>query len=112
MKRLFSTGGTSLQVLCAATARAAASRASVHQQRVPCVTDLSKLASPALFLCSVRGFVADRGELARARNGVGMRSFHLVDAKGQFVSCLAFGEKAACEDFAAGNEASGSYNPG
>ena len=73
MKRLYSTGGTSLQVLSAATAPATDARASVHQQRVPCVTDLSKLVSPAPFLCSVRGFVADRGELAQARHGADMR---------------------------------------
>ena len=54
----------------------------------------------------MHGFVADRGELAQARNGVDMRSFHLVDAKVQYVSCLAFGEKAVCEDLAVGNEVS------
>ena len=106
MKRLYSAGWTSLQVLSAATAPATDARASVHQQRVPCVTDLSKLASPAPPLCSVRGFVADRGELAQARNGVDMRSFHRVDTEGQYVSCLAFGENAVCEDLAVGNEVS------
>ena len=76
----------------------------MHQQRVPFLTELSKLASPAPFLCSVRGFVADGGELAHARNGVDTRSFQLVDAKGQYVSCLSFEENAACEDLAIGNE--------
>ena len=54
----------------------------------------------------MRGFVADRGELAQARNGVDILSFHLVDAKGQYASCLSFGENAACEDLAVGNEVS------
>ena len=106
MKRFYLTGGASIQVLHAATTPATDARASVHRQRVPCVTDLSKLASPAPFLCSVRGFVADRGEVAQARNGVDMRSFHLVDAKGQYVRCLACGEHAASGDFGVGNEVS------
>ena len=70
------------------------------------MTDLSKLACPTRFLCSVRGFVADRGGLAHARKGVDMRFLHLVDAKGKYVSCTAFGENAVCEDLAVGNEVS------
>ena len=92
--------------MSASTAPATGARASVHQQRALCVTDLSKLASPAPLVCSVRGFVADRGELAQARNGADMRTFHLVDAKGKYVSCLAMGENAVCEDLARGNDVS------
>ena len=33
-----------------------------------------------------------------------MRSFHLVDTKGKYVSCIAFGENAVCEELAVGNE--------
>ena len=58
------------------------------------------------FLCSVRGFVADRGELALARNGADMRTIHLVDAKGKYISCLAMGENAVCEELARRNEVS------
>ena len=106
MRRLYSTGGTSIQVLSAATAQATGARASVNHQRVPCVTDLGKVASPAHVLCSVRSLLADKGKLALARKGVDTRSFHIVDAKGQYVNCLGIGENATCEDLAVGNEVS------
>ena len=55
-------------------------------------------------MCSLRGVVSCCSEVHESRSGVGMKSFQIVDAKGQDVPCAAFGDSASAESIAANHD--------
>ena len=105
MKKLHSTSATTVRVLAGGEVpTVVGGLVSLPNPRPLVITDFLQISGPTPFLCSVRGVVASCGEVQESRNGREMCTFQVVDAKGHYVTCVAFGENANSEEIALGND--------
>ena len=104
MKKLYSLDSTTIRVLTQGESRMGDERVGASAEPSLLITEFQRICGPAPFIVSLRGVVASCSEVQESRGGVDMCSFQLVDAKGQYLTCVAFGDNASAEELVPGND--------